>query len=70
MQMCTGSLVDSVMLCSVNIIQQKILFPTERTNYFDVSKIMNCTWPVSNKIIMAHLKILCQRIFITNWMGI
>jgi hypothetical protein len=39
------------------------MFPTERTNYFDVSKIMNCTWARSNKRIMTHLKIRSQFFF-------
>lgn len=68
MLVCIGLLVECVMLGSVTIIQQNILFPAERTNYFDVSKITNCAWPRSNKRIMAHLKILCQRSFSqTEW---
>ena len=68
MLVCTGLLVERVMLGSVAIIQQNVLFPAERTNYFDVSKIMNCAWPRSNKRIMAHFKILCQRSFSqTEW---
>jgi hypothetical protein len=63
MLVCTDLLVDCVMLCSVTIIQEQVLFPTESRYYFDVSKIMYCTWPRSNKRNMAHLKILSQRLF-------